>query len=230
MSGARILAVDDDPGILLAVRRALEEHGYTVQALDRGEGLRRTLHDFRPEVILLDLMLPDANGVDLCRAIRAESDTPIIVLSAIGDDATKVEALDAGADDYLTKPFSMSELQARMRVALRRTAGRSNAGVLELGPIRMDIAMRNVAVGGVSVHFTPHEFDLLRLLLQYPGRLLTARQLLGQVWGPEYVDDTHILRTFIHQLRTKLAAADPAAAAMLVNDPGIGYRMVEPKS
>lgn len=230
MNGARILAVDDDPGILLAVRRALEEHGYTVQALDRGEGLRRTLHDFRPEVILLDLMLPDANGVDLCRAIRAESDTPIIVLSAIGDDATKVEALDAGADDYLTKPFSMSELQARMRVALRRTAGRSNAAVLELGPIRMDIAMRNVAVGGVSVHFTPHEFDLLRLLLQYPGRLLTARQLLGQVWGPEYVDDTHILRTFIHQLRTKLAAADPAAAAMLVNDPGIGYRMVEPKS
>ena len=230
MSGARILAIDDDPAILRAVRRALQEHGYEVEVLDRGEGLQRKRQEFRPEVILLDLMLPDADGVDLCRAIRTESDTPIIVLSAIGDDARKVQALDAGADDYLTKPFSMSELQARIRVALRRNAGRSAAPVLELGPIRMDLAARDVKVASASVHFTPREFDLLRLLLQHPGRLLTARQLLGQVWGPEYLDENHILRTFVYQLRTKLAAADPMAAAMLVNDPGIGYRIEEPKS
>lgn len=230
MTGARIFVVDDDPAILRAVRRALEEHGYAVRVHDRGEGLGDKLREFRPDVILLDLMLPDADGVALCQVIRADRHTPVIVLSAIGDDAKKVQALDAGADDYLTKPFSMSELLARIRVALRRNVGRSAAAVLEHGPIRMDLESRQVAVRGSAVHFTPREFDLLRLLLQYPGRLLTARYLLGQVWGSEYADDNHILRTFIHQVRSKLAAADATAAIMLVNDPGIGYRMDEPKS
>lgn len=230
MSGARILVVDDDPAIRRAVRRTLEAHGYTVQALEGGAALQSKMSAFRPELILLDLVLPDADGIELCGAIRKHSETPIIVLSALGDDAKKVEALDAGADDYLTKPFSMNELQARMRVALRRSAGNGSAPVLEIGTVRLDLASRKATVAGTDVHFTPREFDLLRILLQHPGRLLTARQLLGQVWGPEYVDDNHILRTFIHQLRSKLAAADTSAAAMLVNDPGIGYRMDGPKS
>jgi two-component system KDP operon response regulator KdpE len=225
MSGARILVVDDDPAILRVVSRALEGRGYAVQTLTEGADVERTVAESKPEAILLDLVLPDSDGIDICRAIRAKSSVPIIVLSAIGDDKKKVEALDEGADDYLSKPFSLDELLARIRVALRRQAGAARGTVLSAGPLELNIEAHSALVNGTAVHLTPKEFDLCRLLLQEQGRILTQRLILSRVWGPEYVDDSHILRTFVHQLRSKLAAASPDAARLIVNDPGVGYRL-----
>ena len=225
MSGARILVIDDDPAILRAVGRALSGRGFAVSsAADAASALLSARED-RPEVILLDLVLPDGDGIDLCRQIRAFSDVPIIVLSAVGDDAKKVEALDEGADDYLTKPFSMEELQARVRAALRRTSTHANSAHLSAGNVVLDVETHVVTVDGQAVHLTPKEFRLLQELLQNQGKLQTQRHLLSQVWGVEYVADTHILRTFIHQLRRKLAAVSAEAGALIVNDPGVGYRI-----
>lgn len=217
-----MLVVDDDAAIVRAVRRALEEHGYSVRTCHSGgEGLE-LVRSFRPEVVLLDLVLPDTDGIALTRTIRQESDAPILLLSAVGDDRKKVEALDEGADDYITKPFNMEELLARLRVALRRSAGRASAPVLEAGGVRLDLGSHAASVDGETVHLTPKEFDLCRLLLEHEGRILTQRYLLAQVWGAEYVDDAHILRTFVHQLRGKLGRAGSA----IVTDPGVGYRFV----
>ena len=230
MSGARILVVDDDPAILRGVRRALEARQYSVRALADGSEVLAALAEFRPDVILLDLVLPDTDGIALCRLVRARSDVPILLLSATGDDAKKVEALDEGADDYLTKPFSMDELLARVRVHLRRTVGVTRGTQLVAGPLTLDVASHAVAVDGVAVHLTPKEFELCRLLLQEQGRVLTQRIILSRVWGPEYADDGHILRTFVHQLRTKFAAVSAEAGALIANDPGVGYRIQAPKS
>jgi len=229
MTGPRLLVIDDDPAILLAVRRGLEGRGYRVDQLSLGAEVLETVRRTHPDAVLLDLVLPDADGIDLCRAIRAESMVPIIVLSALGDDPRKVLALDEGADDYVVKPFSMAELEARIRAALRRTTA-SGSALLTAGPIVVDITKRRVSVRGEEVHLTPREYDLLRMLLSEPGRVLTQRHILSAIWGPEYQDDTHILRTFIHQLRAKLSAVDPRAAALIVNDPGVGYRVDTPKS
>ena len=229
MTGPRLLVIDDDPAILLAVRRGLEGRGYRVDQLSLGAEVLETVRRTHPDAVLLDLVLPDADGIDLCRAIRAESMVPIIVLSALGDDPRKVLALDEGADDYVVKPFSMAELEARIRAALRRTTA-SGSALLTAGPIVVDITKRRVSVRGEEVHLTPREYDLLRMLLSEPGRVLTQRHILSAIWGPEYQDDTHILRTFIHQLRAKLSAVDPRAAALIVNDPGVGYRVDTLKS
>jgi two-component system KDP operon response regulator KdpE len=229
MKGARVLVVDDDPAILRVVRRSLEAAGYDVETMDRGNGVSDRAAAFGPDVILLDLVLPDADGIDLCRQLRARKGS-IIVLSAIGDNRKKVEALDEGADDYLTKPFSVDELLARIRVALRHQAGAEAAPVLESGNLRIDLARRVVTVDGANVRLTPKEFELLRQLARYPGRVLTQRMLLTEVWGPEYVDDSHILRTFVHQLRSKLDEALPGSGAMIATDPSVGYRLVEPES
>lgn len=226
MSGARVLVVDDDPAILRAVRHALEGQGYQVRALAEGSGVLEAMRHHPPDVILLDLALPDVDGLTICRAVREESAVPIIVLSAIGDDETKVAALDLGADDYLTKPFSIQELTARIRVALRRSAGGTSGARVAAGPIAIDLERREVTVGGAAVHLTPKEFQLCRLLVQHEGKLLTGRHILGAVWGPEYADDGHILRTFVHQLRTKFEAAAPGSSSLIVNDPGVGYRLV----
>ena len=229
MTGPRLLVIDDDPAILLAVRRGLEGRGYRVDQLSEGAEVLATIRRAHPDAVLLDLVLPDADGIDLCRAIRAESTIPIIVLSAFGDDPRKVLALDEGADDYVVKPFSMAELEARIRAALRRTTA-SGSALLTAGSMVLDITKRRVSVLGEEIHLTPREYDLLRMLLSEPGRVLTQRHLLSAIWGPEYQDDTHILRTFIHQLRAKLSAVDPRAAALIVNDPGVGYRVDSPKS
>jgi len=229
MTGPRLLVIDDDPAILLAVRRGLEGRGYRVDQLSEGAEVLATIRRAHPDAVLLDLVLPDADGIDLCRAIRAESAVPIIVLSALGDDPRKVLALDEGADDYVVKPFSMAELEARIRAALRRTTA-SGSALLTAGSMVLDITKRRVSVLGEEIHLTPREYDLLRMLLSEPGRVLTQRHLLSAIWGPEYQDDTHILRTFIHQLRAKLSAVDPRAAALIVNDPGVGYRVDSPKS
>ncbi|MGK2964514.1 MAG: response regulator transcription factor [Tepidiformaceae bacterium] len=226
-TGAHILVIDDDPAILLAVRRDLEGRGYRVLAVESAAGLADHVAAFRPDVILLDLVLPDGDGIAVCRSLRASGvATPIIVLSALGDDAKKVQALDEGADDYLTKPFSMPELEARIRVALRRQAGLATGAVLTAGGVVLDLATRDVRVNGRAVHLTPREFGLLKLLMEQRGRVLTQRHILQTVWGPEYADDGHILRTFVHQLRGKLGEAGSA----IVTDPGVGYRLVADES
>lgn len=230
MSGARVVVVDDDPAILRAVRRSLEAHGYDVRTLGTGEGVGDLLSGFRPDVILLDLVLPDIDGITVCRGIRMLTRASIIVLSAVGDEAQKVEALDAGADDYITKPFGMDELLARVRVALRRMTASPVEPVLAAGPIRMRIDTRTVTVDDTPVHLTPTEFDLLRLLLAEQGRVLTQRMILERVWGPAYISEGHVLRTFVHQVRQKLAAASSEAAGAIVTDPGIGYRLVTRES
>lgn len=225
MKGARILVVDDDPAILRLVRGSLAAHGYDVACAATLGDARRELEQRPPEVLLLDLVLPDGDGTSFCGEVRSRSSLPIVVLSALEDDARKVAALDQGADDYLTKPFSLAELEARIRVALRRAAGQASGGTIRAGPIAIDLATHEVSAGGRPVHLTPREFELLRCLAVNQGRVLTQRQLLAQVWGPEYVDDAHILRTFVYQLRTRLASADPAARGLIVNDPGVGYRL-----
>lgn len=229
MSGPRILAIDDDPAILRSLRRGLEAHGYDVETLASGEGAVAAVEQFRPDVVLLDLVLPGVDGVEICRQLRTRSGVPILVLSAVGEDNRKVQALDEGADDYVVKPFSMPELEARIRVALRRSMP-GDSPQLRAGSVVMDVTRRSVSVAGEPLHLTPREYDLLRELLTHPGRVVTQRQLLGRVWGPEYTDDTHVLRTFIHQLRSKLSAIDPAAARLLVNEPGVGYRLQPPES
>jgi two-component system KDP operon response regulator KdpE len=225
MSGAKILVVDDDGAILRAVRRALEGRDYSVCTAESCATAIESIRTFRPDVILLDLVLPDGTGVDVCNELRPGNAVPIIVHSAVGDDQRKVEALDAGADDYLTKPFSIDELMARIRVALRRTANLSATTVLRAGALALDIDSHKVSVAGEPVHLTPKEFDLCRALMANQGKIITQRQLLVQVWGSEYADDGHILRTFVHQLRTKLAAHSAEVAALITNDPGVGYRM-----
>jgi two-component system KDP operon response regulator KdpE len=225
-AGARILLVEDDAAIARAVRRSLEAHGYRVNQAADGQAARGLVEGTRPDVILLDLMLPDVEGLDLCRELRELSRAPIIVLSAIHDEADKVEALDAGADDYVTKPFGMAELHARIRVALRNRLPGATGPVLSSGLIVIDTAAHTVTVDGRLAHLTPKEFELCRLLVQNEGRVLTQRYILSQVWGAEYQDDAHILRTFVHQLRSKLAAVSAKAAGQLVTEPGVGYRMV----
>ena len=225
MKGARILVVDDDPAILRIVRRSLEFAGYNVEALDCGDRVTERVATFGPDVILLDLVLPDADGIELTRKLNRGS-ASIIVVSAVGDDRKKVEALDSGADDYLTKPFSIDELLARIRVALRHQARSDSEPLLEAGPIQLDLASREVTVEGEAVRLTPKEFELLRQLAFNAGRVLTQRMLLASVWGAEYIDDAHILRTFIYQLRRKIEAVGPGLGAMIVTDPGVGYRLV----
>ncbi len=230
MTGARILLVEDDAAIARAVRRSLEAYEYRVQTADSGGAARETVGVFRPEVILLDLMLPDVEGLDLCRELRTRSDAAIVVLSPVHDEADKIAALDEGADDYITKPFSMAELHARIRVALRHRGNSGQALVLSSGLIVVDSSSHTVTVAGSELHLTPKEFDLCRLLVQHEGRVLTQRYILSQVWGAEYQGDSHILRTFVHQLRAKLAAASSIAADQLVTEPGVGYRMVTPRA
>ncbi|MFN8618929.1 MAG: response regulator transcription factor [Dehalococcoidia bacterium] len=227
MSGARILVVDDDPAILKAVNKGLSGAGFDVTGVSTARDVLREYQRVRPDVVVLDLVLPDGDGISVCAEIRKLGATPVIVLSAIGDDERKVEALNTGADDYLVKPFSMAELQARINVAIRRSTPQASTR-LAFDVIELDLLSRKVTAGGVEVRLTPTEFELLRLLLSYPGRVFTQRHLLATVWGPEYQDDAHILRTFVHQLRAKLSAAAPGSGALIVNDPGIGYR-IEPR-
>jgi len=228
VTGARILVVDDEPQLRRAVRRALEGHGYEVREADDGGSALSSFQVFRPDVVLLDLMLPDGSGIEVCRELRKSHQTPIIVLSVIGDESTKVEALDQGADDYLTKPFGSEELLARIRVALRRAvAAKGQDAVVRSGDLAIDLARRGVTIAGEEVHLTPTEYSLLKYLATNAGRVLTHPMILRSVWGAEYAADTHVLRTYINQLRAKLHD-DPSAPRYIHTDPGVGYRFLEP--
>jgi two-component system, OmpR family, KDP operon response regulator KdpE len=231
MTGARVLVVDDEPEIRRALHSILSAHGYEpVMAASAEEGLDQ-LQRRRPDLLLLDLVLPDRSGLEVTRIIRQDLrlDLPIVVLSAHGEEESKVEALDLGADDYLTKPFGVKELLARMRATLRRASGGHPAGeaVLEHGPIRMDLERREVTVEGRSVHLTPKEYDTLHYLLAHVGKLVTHTTLLRAVWGPEYADSRPYLHVFVGQLRRKIEP-DPAHPRYIVTEPGVGYRLVEP--
>ncbi|HEX6699729.1 MAG TPA: response regulator [Gaiellaceae bacterium] len=228
MSGQRILVVDDEPQILRALETNLRGAGYEVFTAATAEDAMSTAASRRPEAIILDLLLPDGRGTDVCREVRAWSDVPVIVLSAVGEEAEKVAALDAGADDYVTKPFGMDELLARLRAAMRRVTP-SGEPVLEVGEIRVDLEKRLVTVAGRPVQLTPNEFDLLRLLARNEGKLLTHRTILREVWGPAYQVESHYLHVYVSQLRRKLEP-DPARPRYLLTEPGAGYRLVYPDS
>jgi two-component system KDP operon response regulator KdpE len=230
MSAPRILVVDDEPELRRALARSLSGHDYAVREAPDGAGALREFAAFKPDVVLLDLILPDTSGVDVCRELRRLRDTPIIVLSVVGEERAKVDALDAGADDYLTKPFGMGELLARVRVALRRgAADRTQRPVIMADGLSIDIERRRVTLDDREIHLTPTEYSLLKYLATHAGKVLTHPMILGAVWGAQYGDDTALLRTYINQLRSKLGD-DPAAPRFIRTDPGVGYRFADPDS
>jgi len=226
--GGAVLVVDDEPAIVRALSAALEARGYQpVTAATGGEAL--SIAASQPlTVIILDLNLPDLDGVEVCRRIREWSRIPIIVLTVEGADDRKVMALDEGADDYVTKPFSMPELLARVRVALRHHDAPAlvEDAVLEVGDLRVDLAQHEVTVGKEQVDLTPKEFEFLALLARHSGRVLTHRAILQEIWGPQYGTETQYLRVYASQLRKKLK--DDPATPRLVTEPGVGYRLVDP--
>ena len=222
----RVLVVDDEPAILRALTSALTARGYRVsQAVDGQSAIDSVAVD-PPDVVVLDLRLPDIDGVEVCRRVRTWSDVPIIVLSANGVDERKVEALDEGANDYVTKPYSTPELLARIRAALRSSAAANSSlenSVLVVGDLRIDLARRTVTVGERVVDFTPKEFAFLALLARFPGRVLTHSAILREVWGPDYGTETQYLRVYAGQIRKKLD--DDMRNPRLVTDLGVGYRL-----
>ncbi|MCB9117024.1 MAG: response regulator [Caldilinea sp.] len=223
--GPHILIVDDEIQIRRFLRISLEANDYRVFEADSGDNALAQAVLHRPDVIILDMNLPDMSGVEVLRRLREWTTTPVVMLSVRAADLDKVSALDAGADDYLTKPFSTVELLARLRVALRHMTPQTPEPVLTFGDVQIDLARRLVTRGGEAVKLTPTEYALLRLLAQHPGRVLTHRQILSEVWGPQYVDELHYLRVYFGQLRQKLES-NPALPKLIVTEPGVGYRLI----
>jgi two-component system KDP operon response regulator KdpE len=223
MSEVRVLVVDDEPQIVRGLKVVLGNAGYRVEEAATKQEALDAVSSRPPDAIVLDLILPDGDGVDVATDIRRWSQVPIVVLSAVGDERQKVRALDAGADDYVTKPFGSEELLARMRAVLRRRSDDGDA-LVRVGDLEVDLADRSIRRGGEVVHLTPIEFDLLSQLARHPGRLVTHRQLLQEVWGPGYEDETHYLRVHFAHIRAKLEP-DPSNPSYLITEPGIGYRL-----
>lgn len=223
-SKPRILVVDDEPQITRVLLRSLTSKGYDVRIAGDGEFALQTFRDWPVSLVITDLAMPNMGGLELCRRLREVSEVPIIVLSVRGEEKTKVEALDAGADDYVTKPFGMDELLARIRAALRRQpAGDSQARILQVGDLRIDLDAHVVTRGDQEIRLTPKEFDLLAHLVRNAGKVLTHRSLLGAVWGGDYTEQHEYLRVFIGQLRKKIEP-DPAKPRYILTEPWIGYR------
>jgi two-component system KDP operon response regulator KdpE len=219
----RVLVIDDEAPILRALRINLTARKFEVStAADGASGLAAMARD-RPDVLILDLGLPDMDGTEVIRGVRGWTSTPIIVLSAWGQESQKVAALDAGADDYVTKPFGMDELLARLRAAVRRASPAPEAPVVSTGDFTVDLADKRVIRDGQDVRLTPTEWQLLEVLVRHAGRLVTQRQLLAEVWGPSYETEAHYLRVYVANLRRKLEP-DPSAPRYLLTEPGIGYR------
>jgi two-component system KDP operon response regulator KdpE len=227
VSGQRVLVVDDEPQILRALGTTLRGAGYDVQTAATAEAALATAAARPPEAVILDLVLPDGSGVDVCRELRTWMDAPVVVLSAVGDEREKVAALDAGADDYVTKPFGVDELLARLRAVLRRS-GPALEPVIGVGELSIDVPNRSVTRNGARIRLSPHEFDLLRVLAQNRGKLLTHRMLLREVWGPAYQVEAHYIHVYVSSLRRKIEP-DPAHPRYVLTEPGAGYRLVEPE-
>jgi two-component system, OmpR family, KDP operon response regulator KdpE len=228
VTDTRVVVVDDEPQFLRALATSLRAAGYAVDTATTAADALTAIGLAPPDAVILDLVLPDGRGTDVCRELRGWSDVPIIVVSAVGEEAEKIAALDAGADDYVTKPFAIGELLARLRAALRRSGGAGDA-VVEIGELSVDFEKHDVSVGGERVHLTPREFDLMRLFAQNPGKLLTHRTILREVWGPAYQSESSYLHVHISQLRRKIEP-DPTRPRYLLNEPGAGYRLVDPDS
>jgi len=224
--GPRILVVDDEPQILRALQLKLRGAGYAVDTAVTASEARIKASMRPPEAIILDVLLPDGRGTDVCRQLRSWSKVPILVLSAVGEEQEKIAALDAGADDYVTKPFSGDELLARLRAALRRTRP-STLPVVEIGDLRIDLERREVTMGGAEVALTPIEYDLLRLLAENEGKLITHPTILREIWGPAYAEESNYLHVYVSHLRRKIEP-DPARPRYILNQPGVGYRLVDP--
>jgi two-component system KDP operon response regulator KdpE len=223
-----VLVVDDEPQILRAVSANLRGAGYEVETASTGEEALASAAMRPPDAVILDLVLPGKSGTDVTRELREWSKAPVILLSAVGDERDKVAALDAGADDYVTKPFGIDELLARLRAALRR-ATPTGEPVLEVGDLRLDLEKRSASFAGRHLMLTPHEFTLLRVFMQNEGKLLTHPSLLREVWGPQYHDESHYLHVYVSQLRRKIEP-DPARPRYILTEPGAGYRLVDPES
>ncbi len=221
----RVLVVDDEPQILRALRINLSVRGYEVRTAATGAEALRAAADFRPDVVVLDLGLPDMSGIDVLGGLRGWSSAPVLVLSARTDAFDKVAALDAGADDYVTKPFGMDEFLARLRAAVRRstTTETSTEPIVETSSFTVDLANKVVTKNGAEVHLTPTEWGILELLVRNSGRLVTREQLLTEVWGPTYAKSSHYLRVYLAQLRRKLED-DPAHPVHLLTEAGMGHR------
>jgi two-component system KDP operon response regulator KdpE len=223
MSRPRVLICDDEPQILRALRVVLGDAGYEVIPATTVKEALDTLAVQRPDAAIVDLILPDGDGVEVCESIREWSQMPVLVLSAVGEERQKVRALDAGADDYVTKPFAPGELVARLRAILRRADRDEDEPVVEAGGLRVDLSARLVTRDGREIHLTPKEFDLLRVLVRDRGKLVTHRALLREVWGVGYQEDTQTLRVHIANLRKKIEP-EGAAPRLIRTDPGVGYR------
>jgi len=222
--GARILVVDDDRSIRRFLRAALTAHDFTIFEAATGEEALAASVQEHPDVIILDLGLPDMDGVEITRRLREWTATPIIILSVRESEKDKIDALDAGADDYLTKPFGVGELLARIRVCLRHSISSSQEPVFESGHLRVDLVRRLVTLGEVEISLTPTEYDILKLLIQHAGKVLTHRQILNQVWGSPYESEQHLLRVNISNLRRKLES-EPSQPHYILTEPGVGYRL-----
>ena len=223
----RVLVVDDEPQILRALGTTLRGAGYTVDTAATAASALAAAAAQPPAAVILDLVLPDGSGTDVCRELRTWTDAPVIVLSAVGEEREKIAALDAGADDYVTKPFSVDELLARLRAVLRRLAPEAGP-VIQVGDLEIDVAERVVTRAGERIRLTPHEFDVLRVLAQNRGKLLTHRMLLREVWGPAYGDEAHYLHVYVSHLRSKIER-DPSNPRIVLTEPGAGYRLVAPE-
>jgi two-component system KDP operon response regulator KdpE len=226
VSGPRVLVVDDEPQLLQALATTLHGAGYEVDTAATGEDALVQAAVRRPDAVVLDLVLPGKSGTQVARELREWTDIPVLVLSAVGDEREKVAALDAGADDYVTKPFGIDELLARLRAALRRSQP-TGEPTIEIGDVRIDLEQRAVFREGERVRLTPREFALLRLLAGNEGKLLTHRAILRDVWGRAYENELHYVHVYVSQLRRKLEA-DPTRPRMLLTEPGVGYRLVRP--
>jgi two-component system, OmpR family, KDP operon response regulator KdpE len=224
-NGLRILVIDDEPQIRKLLRVSLGAHGYVIEEAATGHDGILSAASFKPDLAIVDLGLPDMDGITVVGEIRTWSQVPIVILTARDQEQEKIAALDAGADDYVTKPFGVGELMARMRVCIRRAATSENEPVLTCGGLVVDLVQRRVTVGGKEVKLTPTEYEIIKLLAQHAGKVLTHKQLLKAVWGNSYNEDTHYIRVYIGQLRRKIEE-NPTQPQYIVTESGVGYRLM----
>ena len=224
--GLRVLIIDDEPQIRKLLRVSLGAHGYTLDEAATGQDGVARAAVFKPDLLIVDLGLPDMDGKAVIKEIREWSQAPVIILTARDQEQEKIEALDAGADDYVTKPFGIGELMARMRVCLRRVAAAEGEPVLTCGGLAVDLVQRRVTVDGREIKLTPTEYEIIKIMAQQAGRVLTHKQLLKAVWGNAYNDDTHYIRVYIGQLRRKIEE-DPAQPRYIITESGVGYRLMD---